>query len=50
MLICNLIEDYFVSTGDWNFGAAISMIMALIILGSMYITRKLDKQIGEEED
>ena len=50
VLIGNLIEDYFVSTGDWNFGAAISMIMALIILGSMYITRKLDKQIGEEED
>lgn len=50
VLIGNLIEDYFVSTGDWNFGAAISMIMALIILGSMYITRKLDKQIGEDED
>ncbi|MGM9941718.1 MAG: ABC transporter permease [Bulleidia sp.] len=50
ILIGNLIEDYFVSTGDWNFGAAISLIMALIILASMYITRKLDKQIGEDED
>lgn len=50
ILIGNLIEDYFVSTGDWNFGAAISLIMALIILASMYITRKLDKQIGEDDD
>lgn len=50
VLIGNLIEDYFVSTGDWNFGAAISLIMALIILVSMYVTRKLDRQIGEDED
>lgn len=50
VLIGNLIEDYFVSTGDWNFGAAISLIMALIILVSMYVTRKLDRQIGEDDD
>lgn len=48
VLIGNLIEDYFVSTGDWNFGSAISLIMAVIILVSMYITRKLDKE-GKEE-
>ena len=39
VLIGNLIEDYFVSTGDWNFGSAIS---------SMYITRKLDKEPKED--
>lgn len=50
ILIGNLIEEYFISTGDWNFGSAISMIMAVIILISMYITRKLDKQIGEDND
>ncbi len=44
VLIGNLIEDYFVSTGDWNFGSAISLIMAIIILISMYITRKLDRE------
>ncbi|MCR5228983.1 MAG: ABC transporter permease [Solobacterium sp.] len=49
VLIGNLIEDYFISTGDWNFGSAISLIMAVIILISMYITRRLDKQTGEEE-
>lgn len=47
VLIGNLIEDYFVSTGDWNFGSAISLIMAVIILISMFITRKLDKEPKE---
>lgn len=50
VLIGNLIEDYFVSTGDWNFGSAISLIMAVIILISMYITRKLDKEPAEASD
>ena len=42
VLVGNLIENYFVTTGDWNFGAAISLIMAVVILISMYFTRKLD--------
>ena len=42
VLIGNLIENYFVTTGDWNFGAAISLIMTVIILISMYFTRKFD--------
>ncbi|MFV0380320.1 MAG: ABC transporter permease [Anaerorhabdus sp.] len=42
VLIGNLIENYFVTTGDWNFGAAISMIMAVIIIASMFLTKKLD--------
>lgn len=42
VLIGNLIEDYFISTGDWNFGSAISLIMALLILVSMLLTKKLD--------
>ncbi len=50
VLIGNLIEDYFISTGDWNFGSAISLIMAIIILISMYITRKLDRQPADAED
>ena len=44
VLIGNLIEDYFISTGDWNFGSAISLIMAIIILISMFITKKLDRE------
>ncbi len=50
VLIGNLIEEYFISTGDWNFGAAISLIMAIIILISMYVTRKLDKETAEADD
>lgn len=43
VLVGNLIENYFISTGDWNFGSAISLIMALIIMGSMYFTKKIDR-------
>lgn len=42
VLVGNLIENYFVTTGDWNFGAAVSLIMTIIILLSMYFTRKFD--------
>ena len=42
VLVGNLIENYFVTTGDWNFGSAISLIMALVILISMYFTKKFD--------
>ena len=48
VLIGNLIENYFITTGDWNFGSAISLIMAIIIIVSMYFTKKIDKRIGEE--
>lgn len=47
VLIGNLIEHYFVSTGDWNFGSAISLIMSFVILASMYLTKKLDKDVKE---
>lgn len=43
MLIGNVIENQFITVGEWNFGSAISMIMAVIIMISMYVTRKLDK-------
>ncbi len=50
VLIGNLIENYFVSTGDWNFGAAISLIMAIIILLSMILTKKLDYETKGESN
>ena len=46
VLIGNVIENQFLTSGDWNFGSAISLIMAVIIMISMYVTKKLDK--GEE--
>lgn len=42
VLVGNLIENYFVTTGDWNFGSAVSLIMTIVILISMYFTRKFD--------
>lgn len=48
VLIGNLIETQFVSIGEWNFGSAISLIMAAIIMVSMYFTKKVDRDIEEE--
>ena len=42
VLIGNLIESYFVSTGDWNFGSAISLVMCVVILITMFFTKKMD--------
>ena len=43
VLIGNVIESQFLTSGNWNFGSAISLILAVIILISMYITKKLDR-------
>ena len=48
VLIGTLIENYFLVAGDWNFGSAISLIMALIIIAAMYFTRKIDRAAEEE--
>lgn len=42
VVIGNLIESYFLTAGNWNFGSAISIIMTIVILISMYLTRKFD--------
>ena len=47
VLIGTLSENCFLVAGDWNFGSALSLIMALIIIAAMYITRKIDR--GAEE-
>ena len=47
VLIGTLIENYFLVAGDWNFGSAISLIMALIIIAAMYVTRRLDRDSEE---
>ena len=48
VLIGNLIEIYFLTAGDWNFGSAMSLSMALIIIASMWATKKLDRNAQEE--
>lgn len=48
-LIGNVIENQFITVGEWNFGSAISMIIALIMMLSMYVVRHLeDKTTGME--
>lgn len=48
VLIGNLIETQFISVGEWHFGSAISLIMTAIILLSMYLTKKMDKDPSAE--
>lgn len=43
-LIGNLIEDQFLTTGDWNFGSTISLIMMLIILVGIGFTSRYETQ------
>ena len=40
--IGNVIENQFITVGEWNFGSSISLIMALIMMATMYLIRKLD--------
>lgn len=42
MLVGNLIEKQFLTVGNWSFGSAISLIMTIIIMISMYLTKKFD--------
>ena len=41
-LIGNVIENQFITVGEWNFGSAISMIMAVIMMLSMYAVRQVE--------
>lgn len=42
VLIGNVIESQFLTSGNWSFGSAISLIMVIIIMFSMFVTRKVD--------
>lgn len=41
VLIGNLIENQFISVGDWNFGSAISVLLAIVILVMMGVVKKI---------
>ena len=49
-LIGNLIENQFITVGEWNFGSAISVIMAIIMMLMMMAVRKVEirNQGGKE--
>lgn len=42
VLIGNLIENQFISIGDWNFGSSISVLLAIAILLLMGFMKKMD--------
>ncbi len=50
-LIGNLIENQFITVGEWNFGSAISVIMAGIMMLMMMAVRKVEihNQGGKED-
>ena len=50
-LVGNLIENQFITVGEWNFGSAISMIMAIIMMLMMMAVRKIEERNqGGKED
>lgn len=50
-LIGNLLENQFITVGEWNFGSAISMIMAAVMMLLMMLVRKAEihNRGGKEE-
>ena len=50
-LVGNLIENQFITVGEWNFGSAISMIMAAIMMMLMMLVKKIEihNQGGKEK-
>lgn len=48
VLIGNVIESQFLTSGNWSFGSALSLIMAVIIMLSMFLTRRIDRNRGIE--
>lgn len=50
-LIGNMIENQFITVGEWNFGSAISMIMAAIMMLLMMLVKKIElRNQGGKED
>ena len=48
VLIGNVIENQFLTAGNWNFGSALSLIMAVIIVFLMWLTKKADRDPNAE--
>ena len=49
-LIGNVIENQFITVGEWNFGSVISMIMAVIMMLLMMLVRRIEKKGASAED
>lgn len=50
-LIGNLIENQFITAGEWNFGSAISMVMAILMMLMMMLVKRVEvKNNGGKEE
>lgn len=49
-LIGNVIENQFITVGEWNFGSAISVIMAVLMMLSMYLVRYIEAKNSQVAD
>ncbi|MGM9946868.1 ABC transporter permease [Floccifex sp.] len=49
-LIGNVIENQFITVGEWNFGSAIAIIMAVLMMFLMMLVRKIESRTSQRED
>lgn len=49
-LIGNFIEQQFIQIGDWSFGSAVSLILAVIVILMMAGVNRLEKYTGQNEE
>lgn len=49
-LIGNFIEKQFIQVGNWHFGSAVSLILAILVLGMMWLINLLDRYTGNNEE
>lgn len=48
MLYGDLIENEFITIYDWSTGSALSFVLLILVLISMFIMRRADREAGEE--
>ena len=49
-LIGNFIEQQFFNVGDWHFGSAVSLILAVLVIVLMGLINKVEKYAGYQEE
>ncbi|MBS5116033.1 MAG: ABC transporter permease [Erysipelotrichaceae bacterium] len=49
-LIGNFIEQQFIQIGDWSFGSAVSLILAIIVIMMMAVLNKMERYTGQIEE
>lgn len=50
VLIGNIIENEFITNSRWSYGSAISVILLVIIMGLMWLTSKVEKNVKDGDN